>query len=697
VKEYICDDIRNVGLVGHGGVGKTSLAESMLYKMGEINRVGRIDAGTTVSDYHPDETERKISISTSLLHGEWKGCKINILDTPGYSDFLGDTKSCLRVVDMIVCLISSVEGIEVGTEQVIGFSDDYDIPRIFFINRLDNEHADFDKTLSVMNKRYGNGVVAFQFPVAQGEGFNQIIDLLSMKLLTYDEGGDGKMSSSEIPDNIKSKADELREKIVEAVAESDDELLELFFEEGTLKDEQIKEGLKKGIFNKTVLPVLCGVADKVFGVESLLDFITDYGVIPYDFKNLTGFKPGTQEEIERKISPDEPFSALVFKTISEAHVGEMSLIKVISGSLSSGLEVTNSSQGTSEKIGQIYLLNGKQRKEIGKLTTGDIGALVKLKETSTGDTLCDSKSKIQYKPLEFIDPLVSVAISPQSRGDEDKLSKGLHILHDEDPSFTIVYNPELKQTILSGQGELHLKVILNRLEDRFGVKVNQKRPKIPYRETITALADDKYRHKKQSGGAGQFAEVWMRIEPMKPGEGFEFENKVKGGAISQVFIPAVAKGVKDVLQEGPLAGYKVVDVKAIVYDGKEHPVDSKEIAFQTAGREVFKKCFLQAKPILLEPIYDIKVKVPEEYMGDIMGDLSGRRGKIGGMDTEGNFQVVNAKVPLAELDKYAISLRSITSGRGLFSRSFSHYEPIPKELERGIIQRSKSGEESEEN
>ncbi len=696
MKEYTCNNIRNIGLVGHGGVGKTSLAESMLYKMGEINRVGKIDNGTTVSDYHPDEIERKISINTSLLHGEWKEKKINILDTPGYSDFLGDTKSCLRVVDLAVCLISSVEGIEVGTEQVVEFTNDYAIPFMFFINRLDSEHADFDKIMNSMTKRFGNGVVTFQFPVNPGEGFNQIVDLLSMKLITYEEGGEGKMSSSDIPDEMKAKAEGLREKIMEAAAESDDELLEIFFDKGELSEEQITKGLKTGILNKTVLPVFCGAADKVFGIDFLLNFIAEFGVVPSDYKTIKGNKPGSEEEIERKISEDEPFSALVFKTISEEHVGEMSLIKVLSGSLKSGVEVANTSKNSNEKIGQIYLLNGKQRKEVGKLAAGDLGALVKLKGTYTGNTLCDSKVPIQYKPPEFINPLESVAIKPQSRGDEDKLSKGLHILNDEDPNFTIVYNPELKQTILSGQGELHLKVILQRLANRFGVKVLEERPKIPYRETITAKADDKYRHKKQSGGAGQFAEVWLRVEPLKPGEGFEFENQVKGGAISQPFIPAVEKGVKDVLGEGPLAGYKVVDVKAIVYDGKEHPVDSKEIAFQTAGREVFKKCFLSAKPILLEPIYNIKVKVPEEYMGDIMGDLSGRRGKIEGMDTEGNFQVVKAKVPLAELDKYATSLRSLTSGRGLFSRTFSHYEPIPKELEKTIIERSKAPEKSEE-
>ena len=695
MKEYTVDKVRNVALIGHGGVGKTSLAEALLYSMGEINRIGKVDDGNTVSDYHPDEIERKISISTSLLHGEWKDWKINVLDTPGYSDFIGETKGTLRVTDLATIVMSGVEGIEVGTEQVIEFADEYKIPRLFFVNRMDNEHADFDKVLRSSQERFGNGVVALQFPVNQGEGFNKIVDLLSMELITFESGDKGKYSTSEIPDDLKGKAEQLRDKIIESAAESDDNLMEIYFDAGSLNEEQIVDGLKKGLLQQSVIPVLCGSADKNYGSHQLLNLIGDLGSSPDSYPEVEGIDPKTQEKKDRKISVDEDVACLVFKTISEAHVGELSLVKVLSGVLNSGAEVLNSTRGRSEKIGQIYILNGKNRKEIGNLSAGDIGALVKLKNTSTGNTLCGKKDSIMLNPIQFPEPVISVAISPRSRGDEEKISNGLHMLHDEDPSFTILQDPELHQTIISGQGELHLKVIIRGLKERFGIEVVEERPKIPYRETITTKSDDKYRHKKQTGGAGQFAEVWMRIEPLERGGEFEFENKIKGGAISAVFIPSVEKGVKQVLGSGPLAGYRVVDVKAIVYDGKEHPVDSKDIAFQSAGREVFKACVLKAKPILLEPIYDVQVKVPEEHMGDVMGDLSGRRGKIMGMEAKGHFQVVKAKVPLADLDRYATTLRSITSGRGIYSRTFSHYETVPKDLEVKIIEEARAKREKE--
>jgi elongation factor G len=695
VKEYSTDKIRNIGFVGHGGVGKTSLAEAMLYTIGEINRLGKIDDGTTVSDYHPDEIERKISISTSLLHGIWNDWKYNMLDIPGYFDFIGDTKGSLSVIDLVIAVVSAVEGIEVGTEQVIDFADEYETPRLFYVNRMDNEHANFEKAVQTISDRYGNGVVTIQYPANHGEGFNKIIDLLKMKLLTFKGDGKETPAISDIPDDLKAKAEELRNKMIEAAAESDDAILESYFDNGTLTDDQLKKGLRKGILQRSLLPVLCGSADKNYGNVSLLDFIGEFGPSPADLVKVEGTKLKSDEKIERNISDDEPLCSYVFKTISEAHVGELSLVRVYSGVLQSGSEVLNSTQNANEKIGQIYFLNGKNRKEIGNLKAGDIGALVKLKNTSTGNTLCDKKDPILLKTIHFPDPLISVAVSPKSRGDEDKISTGLHMLHDEDPSFTIVNDPELHQMIISGQGELHLNVIIKRLKERFGVEVAEERPKIPYRETITAKSDDKYRHKKQTGGAGQFAEVWMRIEPLPQGGGFEFENVVKGGAISAVFIPSVEKGVKQVLVSGPLAGYRVVDVKAIVYDGKEHPVDSKDIAFQSAGREVFKQCVLRAKPILLEPIFDVEVKVPEEHMGDVMGDLSGRRGKIMGMDTQGRFQVIKAKVPLADLDRYANTLRSITSGRGMFSRSFSHYEQMPKDQEAKVIEEANKAKEAD--
>ncbi|MBN1896020.1 elongation factor G [bacterium] len=689
MKEYSIDRIRNIGLVGHGGAGKTTLSEALLYTMGATTRLGKIAEGTTVSDYHPDEIERKVSIETSLLHGEWKEWKINILDMPGYSDFLGGAKGSFRVVDAAVVVLNGVEGLEVGTDQVLEFADGYGTPRLFFVNRMDNEHSDFDKVLQMTRDRFGNGVVAFQFPANHGEGFNRIVDLLKMKLLTFEPDSKGRAQVSDLPADLAGKAQQMRQKIVEAAAESDDDLLNQFFEAGDLTDEQVQAGLRKGILAGKLYPVLCGSAERNIGSAELMDFVGSYGPAPDDFIKVQGFGPDGKTAAERKISETDPLSCYVFKTISEAHVGELSLIRVYSGILKSGEEALNSTAKQNEKVGQIYLLNGKTRHEIGQLKAGDIGALVKLKYTATGNTLCDKKAPFILPPVHYPEPVFSIAVKPKSRGDEDKISHGLHVLHEEDPSFKVVVDPELHQTILSGQGDLHLRVILNRLRQKFGVEVTEERPKIPYRETITGKSDEKYRHKKQTGGAGQFAEVWMRVEPLPTGGGFEFENIVKGGAISGPFIPSIEKGVHQVLESGPLAGYRVVDVKAIVYDGKEHPVDSKDIAFQVAGREVFKECVLKARPILLEPIYDVEIKIPEDSMGDVMGDLSGRRGKIMGMDSTGRMQIIKAKVPLAELDQYATTLRSITSGRGLYARTFSHYEPVPKDQEMRIIEEYK--------
>jgi elongation factor G len=695
VKEYTPENIRNVGLVGHGGVGKTTLAEALLLTMGEINRLGRIADGSTVSDYHADEIERKSSISTSLMHGEWKDVKCNLLDMPGYSDFIGDTKGTMRVVDLAVTLLNAVSGVEVGTEQVVEFAEEYRTPSCFFINRMENEHADFDRILGTVQDRYGKGVTAFQLPVNSGEGFNRIIDLLKMKLVTYEPGGSGKSTVSDIPADLKNRAEDLRGKIVEEAAECDDALIEVFFDKGALTDEQLRQGIRKGILERNILPVLCGSGDRNIGADLLLDFIKEFGPAPADFKTFKAKSVDSGQEVERKVSASEPFCAFIFKTIAEAHVGELSLVRVYSGNLVMGTEVYNSSQKQSEKIGQIYTLNGKTRKEMASLVTGDICALVKLKISNTGNTLCDKKAQVVLSPIQFPEPVISIAIVPKTRGDEDKISTGLHMLHAEDPSFVVLVDPELHQTVVSGQGELHLAVIIKRLKERFGVEVLEERPRIPYRETITAKADEKYRHKKQSGGAGQFAEVWMRIEPLPRGTGFEFENKVTGGHISGPFIPAVEKGVRQILQNGPLSGCRVIDVRATVYDGKEHPVDSKDIAFQIAGREVFKQAMLNAKPILLEPIYDVAIKVPEECMGDVMGDLSGRRGKIMGMETKGHFQVIKAKVPLVELDRYATTLRSKTSGRGIFTRTFSHNEPMPKELEAKVVEETRKSREKE--
>ncbi len=691
MKDYSPNEIRNIGLVSHQSVGKTSLAEALLFSAGETNRLGTIDDGTTLSDYRTDEIERKISINTSVLHLEWKKNKVNVIDLPGYLDFVGEVKCGLRVTDLAVVLLNAQSGVEVGTEIAWEVLEEYNTPRLFFINELDKEHANFDNAVAMAQEAYENGVTVVQFPVNQGLDFNAIVDVLKMKMYTFSDNT-GKFTQGDIPADLQSRAEELRNELIEKIAESDDELLEKYFEAGELTDEEIVKGLKAGILNCSVFPVLCGSALLNYGPQALLDFICEYGPSPVDRPSeVATDKDGN--EIEVKSDPSEPFSALVFKTMSEMHVGELSLIKVMSGSIKSGEEILNVTKNSSEKIGQIYLLNGKNRTETAVLGTGDIGALVKLKDTHTGNSLTDKKRPFTFAPVTFHEPVVEIAVSPKNKGDEEKISTGLHTLHEIDPSFTIKIDPELKQTVVSGQGEMHLTIIIQRLKERYGVEVDQKKPKIPYRETITAKADEKYRHKKQSGGAGQFAEVWMRIEPQPRGVGYEFASEVVGGAISSGFIPAIDKGIQQVLVGGAVAGYKVVDVKAIVYDGKEHPVDSKEIAFQIAGREVFKMAIKNAKPILLEPIYDVEVKCPEEYMGDVMGDMSSRRGKIQGMDAAGRFQVVKAKVPLAELHSYSTTLRSITQGRATFTRTFSHYDPMPKEVEAKVIAESKAEEE----
>jgi len=689
VKEYSPNEIRNIGLVSHQSVGKTSLAEAFIYSAGETNRLGSIDDGTTLSDFRTDEIERKISISTSLLNFEWNKTKINLIDIPGYLDFLGEVKCGLCVADLSIVLLNAISGVEVGTDISWEIIEEKEIPSILFINLEDKEHANFEKTVAMAKEDFGNGVTAFQFPVNEGEGFNSIIDLLKMKKITFKTDSSGKFTMEDIPADLADKATNLRNELIEKVAESDDELLEKYFDAGELTEDELYSGLKKGLLNRKIFPVFCGAAAQNFGTHLLLDFIAENGPSPAD-RSPVAAQDKEDKDIEINVDENAPFSAIVFKTLSELHVGELSLIKVYSGSIKSGDEVLNTTNNITEKIGQIYTLNGKDRKETGILKTGDIGALVKLKNTHTGNTLSDKKTPVKFPAISFPEPVVEIAVKPKSKGDEEKISTGLHTLHEIDPSFTVRIDPELKQTVVAGQGEMHLTIILQRLKERYGVEVEQKRPKIPYRETITAKADEKYRHKKQSGGAGQFAEVWMRIEPLSRGTGFEFESKVVGGAISSVFIPSIEKGINQVLVDGAVAGYKIVDVKATVYDGKEHPVDSKDIAFQIAGREVFKMAMKSAKPILLEPIYNVAIKCPEEYMGDVMGDLSSRRGKISGMEVQGRFQVVKALVPLAELHNYATTLRSLTQGRATHTRSLSHYDPLPKELEAKIVEESKA-------
>ncbi|RKY61583.1 MAG: elongation factor G [Candidatus Latescibacterota bacterium] len=693
MREYTPDVIRNIGLVGHGSCGKTSLAEAMLFCAGEINRMGKVEEGNTRSDYTQDERERQISLNSTVLHAHWNGVKVNIVDTPGYPDFVGEVKAALRALDNAVVVLSAVDGIGVGTERAWEFVEEYGLPVFFFVSQMGREYADFDKVLQSIQERFGSGVVPIQFPVDGGTGFHRIVDILKMKLLTYTPGAQDRPKEEPIPAELEGRAAEMREQLVEAVAEVSEELMERYFEEGGLEEEELKKGIKQGIKERALFPALCGDGTSNVGVDRLLDIVADYGVAPMDVEEVIGTRPGSGEEVRLPARPDAPLSLLVFKTISEPHVGELSFFRVYSGTLKSGAEVLNSTKGIVERIGQIYSMNGNERHEVGTMTTGDIGALVKLRDTHTGDTLCDRNNPVLLPGIQFPEPVIQIAVSPRAKGDEEKINSGLARLHEEDPTFTFRVDPELKQTILEGMGEMHLEVVISKLKRKFGVEVDVEEPRIPYRETILAQAEGHHRHKKQTGGRGQYGEVYLRIEPLERGAGFEFVDAITGGVIPSKFIPSVEKGIRETMAEGVLAGYPVVDLKATVYDGSFHPVDSNDISFKIAASMAFKDAFMKAKPILLEPIYEVEVIVPEEYMGDVMGDLSGRRGKILGMEARGPFQVVKALVPLKELYRYSTTLRSITQGRGMHTQRFSHYEQVPQEIAEKIIQEAKAAKE----
>ena len=685
MKDYSIDNIRNVALLSHGGVGKTSLAEAILYNTGESNRLGNVDDGTTISDYTQEEIERKISISASLLHCFWKKNKLNMIDAPGYFDFVGEVICALRVVDSTIILMDATAGVEVGTESSWKMATSNNLSTILYVNKLDKEHANFESAVETAQQRFGHEVVPLQFPVNQGEGFNAIVDLVKMKMLTFANDKSGKYTESDIPAELSERASELRSQLEETIAENDEELLDKFCDVGELEPQEFIKGLRNEIIRRNIFPVLCGAATSNIGTQQLLDFISEFCPSPLDVPEIEGFKPNTDEKITRKPDASAPLSLFVFKTIAELHVGELSFFRVYSGELKSGSEVLNSTQGANEKIGQIFLMNGRNRKDVNSLKAGDIGATVKLKSTHTGDTLCDKRDPITLARIDFPEPVIRIAVAPKSKGDEDKISTGLSSIHEEDPTFVVEYDADIKQTVMSGQGELQLDVVVKRLKDKFNVDVNLIQPRIPYRETIHTKAEAQGKYKKQSGGRGQYGDCHLRLEPLPRGGGFEFVDGIVGGVIPSKYIPAVEKGVRETLDEGVLAGYKVMDVKVTVFYGSYHSVDSSDMAFKIAASMGFKKAFLDAKPALLEPIYDIEVTVPEEYMGDVMGDISSRRGKIQGMAAEGPFQVIKAKVPLSELYKYSTTLRSLTQGRGIHKRAFSHYEEVPGDIAQKII------------
>jgi elongation factor G len=690
LKNYKSDMIRNIGLIAHSGSGKTSLAEAMLFNSGAIDRLGKIEEGNTTCDYDPEEIKRRISITTSLAPCEWKNMKINILDTPGYFDFVGEVKGAMRVAEGCVIVTCAVSGVEVGTEQVFNYADEAGLSRMFFINKMERENANFDKVLGQIREFFGQKAVPFQLPIGSEANFKGIVDIVKQKAYIL-EGKEVK--ECPVPEELKADMENYRSMLVEAVAETDDDLLTKYLEGEELTDEEIQKGLRKGVSEGEIYPILCGSALANKGINLLMDTICDYMPSPQDAPAEKGTVPATNAEETRECKADEPFSALVFKTMADPYVGKLTLFKVFSGMLKSDSTVYNATKGETEKFGQIYTMRGKKQENLSEVSAGDIAAVAKLQYTSTNDTLADKERPIILRGVDFPKPVLSLAAQPKAKGDEEKISTGLSKLTEEDKTFEVTKNSETGQLLVSGMGEIHLEVLAAKLANKFGSEMVLDAPKVPYRETIRTSTKIEGKHKKQSGGRGQYGHVWLELQPLESEEGFEFEDKIFGGAVPRQYIPAVEKGIRESLNEGVLANYPIVGVKAILYDGSYHPVDSSELAFKIAASMAFKKGTAQAKPVLLEPIMDIEVVVPENYMGDIIGDMNKRRGRVMGMEPEGKMQHIKAQVPMAEVFRYATDLRSMTQGRGSFSLTFSHYEELPAQFAEKVIQESNQAAE----
>ncbi len=665
-------------LCGHGGVGKTTLAEALLFGCGSIKRLGRVDDGNSMMDYDELEIDRKVTVSLAVGTADWKKTHITLLDTPGYADFRGEVISASAVSDGAVILVDATSGIEVGTEWVWDLANKHEIPALVFVNGLKKENAHFFKVLEELAKTFKTGIVPLVIPIGQGDTFSGIINLLTKKAFIYK---DGKAEATDIPAEEKDRIDELSRNLVEGLVETDEALMERYLADEEIKEAELSSLLKKGILAGEIHPVLCGDAYHNIGIDQVLNGMAQLLPSPEERGEVIVKDKGK----ERALVADDPMCALCFKTVFEPHVGELSYIRLFSGELTPGTELSNTTKGVNEKVNQIFLLNGKERIEAKKLVSGSICALVKLKSTKTGDTLSLKGSELHFPPITFPSPSISMAIVPKSKSDEEKVSFGLGKLRDEDPCFAWHYDAELKQTLISGFGELHLGVIVDKLKRKFAVEVEFEKPRIPLRETITGKSEVQGRYKRQSGGRGQYGDVRIRFESLPRGSGFEFVNAIVGGAIPSKYIPAVEKGINEALNEGILAGYPTVDFRATLYDGSFHTVDSSDIAFKIAASMAFKKGIQEARPVLLEPIMNIEVVVPEDMMGDVIGDLNSRRGKIQGMEASGRLQKIKASVPQSEMYKYSTQLRSITQGRGTFTQSFSHYEEIPKEISEKVV------------
>ncbi|HEX7003899.1 MAG TPA: elongation factor G [Trueperaceae bacterium] len=670
-------DTRNVAILSHSGAGKTSLVEAMLYRAGEIETLGSVEEGTASSDYTPEEKRRKISIYSSVFPLNWKGHPFNLLDTPGYADFVGEIRGAQLAADAAMIVVSAVSGVAVGTERVWNSSFERELSTLFVINKMDRENADFFRTMADIESSLSGNIAAIQIPIGQAEEFQGIVDLLKMKAYLWP---DGEPLESPIPDEVLGVAQEYRERLVESVVETDDELMMRYLEDAEIGNEALLEAFYRAVRRNELTPVLLTSATKVMGVSLLLDFMTQ-GVRPVeDHKPLP-----TLEGEPPKLGVDAPFCARVFKTTIDPYLGKVSLIRVLGGKLRAGDAIYDNERAEEVKVSHLYVPKGKDLIEVSELAAGSIGALTKIDALHTGDTLTIPGSRVRLQPLRLPSPVMALTLLPRTRADEDRMGEALGKLLEADQTLKLERNSETNETVLWGMGHVHLEVAIRMLDERFNAGMDTARPRIAYRETVTGRAESRYRHKKQTGGAGQFAEVAMRVEPLPRGAGFEFANEVVGGTIPSQFIPSCEKGIRAALEEGPMGGYGVVDVKATVFDGKDHPVDSKDIAFQIAASHAFKEAMMKAKPVLLEPVALLKVRVPDRYTGDVISDLNTRRGRIQGMDSEGSVSVVSAHVPMAEVQSYSPDLRSMTGGRGAFSLKLDHYDVVPQALAEKIL------------
>jgi len=687
-------DLRTVGVVSHGGAGKTSLAEAMLFTTGTTKRLGKVDDGTSILDYDPEEIAREITLSSSFCRFVWKDSPITIIDTPGDFNFLADTQTCLHGADGALVVIDAIGGVEVQTEKVWEFADDLDLPRLIVINKMDRERADFFKVVNEIKEVFGDKATPVHLPIGSAETFSGIIDLLAEKAYQLQDDGSGKADEIDIPDDLADLVESQREQIIERIAESDDDLLERYLEGEELTSKELLNGLRSGCIAGDIVPITCGSATKNMGTQLLLDLIAQCLPSPQDRGEKAGMNPKDGKEEVRKPETGEPLSAQVIKTVSDPYAGRLTIMRIFSGTLTADSNFYNASKDEKERFGSLLFMQGKNQQSVKSAIPGEIVAVAKLKETLTGDTICNPKNPIVYPEPETMEPIVSMAVQPKSKGDEDKIFSSLARLMEEDPTLKVHREEQTRQTILSGMGEIHIEASMGKLKRKFGVEVNLSPPKVPYRETIKKpVTGIVYRHKKQTGGRGQFAEVHFDLTPLERGTGFEFEEALVGMNVPRGFVPAVEKGLNEALPSGVRAGYPVVDLKVRFYDGKSHEVDSSEMAFKIAASMCFKKGLTEAQPTLLEPIMEMDVIVPDENMGDVIGDLNSRRGKVLGMDTKGRNQVVRAVVPMSEVLKYAPDLRSITGGRGMFTMKHSHYEEVPAHLQEKLVAEAQKDKE----